>query len=109
MDQLAEWMARLCGGENGSAYDVLQGLEADSEAPRCLRLFGPLDEILDDQQTCVRARALILPAGNTRWDAGGRYASILDKYPAHIAEKRPVTAVSCVKVLPVRLPLEARS
>ena len=56
--------------------------------------------MLEDKNSLVRNRGLVLIAHNARWDIDRRLDRALDTYLAHILDEKPITARQCAAVLP---------
>ena len=56
--------------------------------------------MLENENSYIRTRALILIAANAKWDSGNQVDEIIDRYLAHITDPKPITARQCIQNLP---------
>ncbi|WP_349945854.1 hypothetical protein ABFV83_18130 [Lacrimispora sp. BS-2] len=56
--------------------------------------------MLQDSNSDVRTRGIILIAANTKWDRDNRIDEIIDELLKHVIVEKPVTVRQCIKVLP---------
>ena len=56
--------------------------------------------MLNDANSYIRSRAIILIADNARWDADFRLDEIIDEYLRHVTDDQPITARQCIQALP---------
>ena len=100
MDSTAELVANLRFSENKTAYGALKELTARSQASdQVYPFFDEFVSLLEDENSLVRNRGLVLIAHNARWDTAGKLDRALDSYLAHILDEKPITARQCVQNL----------
>jgi len=68
--------------------------------PLFIRFFESFVEMLDDVNSYIRTRGIILIAANAKWDVDYKIDEIIDKYLKHIMDDKSITARQCIKVLP---------
>lgn len=56
--------------------------------------------VLDNTNSYIRTRGIVLIAVNAKWDVDYKIDEIIDKYLKHIMDDKPITARQCIKVLP---------
>lgn len=64
------------------------------------RYFDVFAEMLNNPNSYIRARGLLLIAANAKWDEDFRIDEIIDDYLKHIMDEKPITSRQCIKVLP---------
>ena len=55
---------------------------------------------LENKNSFVRTRGLVLIAENAIWDEKGIIDRFFDSYLQHITDEKPITARQCIKLLP---------
>lgn len=60
-----------------------------------------LNDMLDNDNSYIRTRGLILLAYNAKWDKDYKMNEIIDKYLKHITDVKPITARQCIELLPI--------
>jgi len=100
MDSTAELVANLRFPENKAAYAALKELTARSRhSDQVYSYFDEFAAMLEDSNSLVRNRGLVLIAENARWDDSGKLKGILDQYLCHILDEKPITARQCIQNL----------
>ena len=99
-----------------SVQDLVDGLKDrdDKRAYRCLKqleeisirsaevypFFDTFAEMLNNTNSYIRTRGIVLIAVNARWDVDCKIDEIIDEYLEHILDDKPITARQCIKALP---------
>lgn len=97
-----ELLGLLTSRDNSQAYRALKALEEISAESNCL--YPHIDkfiEMANGGSSYVRTRGLALVAHNAKWDVDNRIDGIIDVYLEHVADKRPICARQCIKLLPL--------
>lgn len=98
---ISETFNLLSNKNNNVAYKALQELEAESAIlDSVYHYIDKLIDMLDDDNSYIRTRALTLIACNAKWDKDYKVDEIIDKYLQHITDVKPITARQCIKNLP---------
>lgn len=91
----------LVNKDDKMAYQCLKLLEdLSSRSSEVYRFFDTFAEMLNDENSYVRTRGIILIAANAKWDVDNKIDEIIDEYLKHITDEKPITARQCIKVLP---------
>ncbi|MDO5560239.1 MAG: SufBD protein [Oscillospiraceae bacterium] len=88
--------------DNRSACGALKKLQELSRASDSA--YCGMDEYADmmnDTNSYVRNRGLILFAENSRWDTDYKTDEYIDRYLEHITDAKPITARQCIQMLAV--------
>ena len=98
---IAETFESLFNKDNGAAYKALKELQKESEKTDCIYPYmDRLSDMLDNDNSYIRTRGLVLIACNAKWDKDYKIDEVIDKYLEHITDVKPVTARQCIKLLP---------
>ena len=62
--------------------------------------FDEFAAMLEDKNSYVKNRALLLIAANARWDKKGKTDQIIEIYLNLLADEKPVTVRQCIQALP---------
>lgn len=101
MDNIQELVNSLKHNDNKYAYQCLKQLEALSESSDAVYpYFEVFTEMLDDSNSYIRTRGIVLVAANAKWDKDYKIDEIIDNYLKHIMDDKPITARQCIKTLP---------
>ena len=57
--------------------------------------------MLEDDNSYIRNRGLILIAENSRWDIDNKVDEVLSQYLKHITDVKPITARQCIRGLEI--------
>ena len=57
--------------------------------------------MLDDPNSYIRTRGILLIAANAKWDIDYKIYEIIDSLLKHITDDKPITARQCIKSLPI--------
>lgn len=99
---IAETFEALFDKNNNVAYKALQELQKESvETDNVYPYMDRLGDMLDNDNSYIRTRALTLLAYNAKWDKDYKIDEVIDKYLNHITDVKPITARQCIKLLPV--------
>ena len=100
-DNTCELIDGLRNRDNKYAYECLKQLEDRcNDANTVYPYFDIFVEMLDDPNSYIRTRGIVLIAANAKWDIDYKIDEIIDKYLKHIIDDKPITARQCIKVLP---------
>ncbi|BCZ47884.1 hypothetical protein psyc5s11_39510 [Clostridium gelidum] len=101
MESTAELIERLYSKDNKVAYQALQMLETESEKSNTVyKFFDVFAEMIDNSNSYIRTRGIILISVNAKWDTENKIDEIIDDYLKHILDEKPITARRCIKALP---------
>ena len=99
---IAETFELLFDKNNNVAYKALQDLQKESEETDCVYPYmDRLSDMLDNDNSYIRTRGLILLAYNAQWDKDYKIDDVIDKYLKHNTDVKPITARQCIKLLPI--------
>ena len=99
---IAETFELLFDKNNNVAYKALQDLQKESEETDCVYPYmDRLSDMLDNDNSYIRTRGLILLSYNAKWDKDYKIDEVIDKYLKHITDVKPITARQCIKLLPI--------
>lgn len=101
MESISEMVELLYYGDNKIGYQALKYLEIESEKSK--EVYQYIDnfiEMIDNSNSYIRTRGLLLISCNAKWDKDNRIDEIIDKYLKHITDKSPITARKCIKAIP---------
>ena len=83
------------------AYECLKELVSASEKDcGVYQFFDTFAEMIDNENSYVRTRGLLLISANAKWDTDYKIDEIIDKYLSRIMDDKPITARQCIKALP---------
>ncbi|MCY6958394.1 SufBD protein [Clostridium brassicae] len=101
MNNITELVTALYSKDNKIAYKCLKLLEAESENSNSVyEFFDRFVEMMEDNNSYIRTRGLILIAANAKWDIDNKIDEIIDNYLKHVLDVKPITARQCIKSLP---------
>lgn len=99
--QIEELVEGLYQKDNKAAYEILLVLQQISEeGARIYPFFDTFAEMMQDENSYIRTRGLLLIAANARWDQDNKVDEVIDEYLKHILDEKPITARQCIKALP---------
>lgn len=94
-------MDGLLSNNNTEAYNCLKNLEAlSSISSDVYPFFDHFVEMLNNENSYIRTRGLLLIAANAKWDENNKIDEIIHKFLKCIADPKPITARQCIKSLP---------
>lgn len=92
----------LINCDDMQAYQCLKQLELESSQTAVVYpFFNIFVGMLNNTNSYIRTRGIILIAANAKWDVDYKLDEIIDKYLKHITDDKPITARQCIKALPV--------
>ena len=101
MKNISDLIKTLYSKDNNIAYKCLKLLELESEHSNAVyEFFDTFVEMIDDNNSYIRTRGLILISANAKWDIENKIDEIIDNYLKHILDVKPITARQCIKALP---------
>ena len=101
MENIKELVENLYSKDNKFAYENLKLLLSDSERSNSVyKYFDRFSLMLEDKNSYIRSRGIILISANAKWDKENKIEKIIDGYLKHIMDEKPITARQCIKVLP---------
>lgn len=101
MENIEELIEGLQNKDNNHAYSCLKQLLEESElSNKVYSHFDTFTQMMDDPNSFIRTRGLLLIAANARWDDNYKIDEIIDAYLKHITDEKPITSRQCIKVLP---------
>mgnify|MGYP000894748795 CR=1 FL=1 len=102
MDNIQELVYGLIDKNNEYAYQCLKQLQSESmNSDIIYSYFDSFTAMLDDSNSYIRTRGILLIAANTQWDKACKVNEIIDKLLEHIMDEKPITARQCIQVLPI--------
>jgi len=97
---MEELIKNLYNIDNKIAYRKLQELEELSKnSNEVYRYFDTFVEMLDNENSYIRTRGIVLISSNAKWDNANKINNIIDKFLIHIEDEKPITARQCIKSL----------
>ncbi|MDD4493354.1 MAG: SufBD protein [Eubacteriales bacterium] len=101
MDNIQEIVYGLRNKDDKYAYQCLKELESASmDSNIVYPYFDFFAAMLEDSNSYIRTKGLLLIAANARWDKDNKIDEIIDVYLKHIMDDKPITARQTIKVLP---------
>ena len=101
MENILEAVNGLFDKDDKAAYRRLKELVSASEQDNNVyQFFDTFADMLDDENSYIRTRGLLLISANAKWDTDNKIDEIIDKYLNHIMDDKPITARQCIKALP---------
>jgi len=101
MRNISELVNGLFDKNDKDAYNCFKELVSASEQSKDVyQFFDTFVEMMDNENSYVRTRGLLLISVNAKWDLGCKINGIIDKYLYYIMDDKPITARLCVKALP---------
>ena len=101
MDNHSELVNGLFDKNDKAAYKCLKELLSVSEKDNGVyQFFDTFADMIDNYNSYIRTRGLLLISANAKWDIDYRIDEIIDKYLRHIMDDKPITARQCIKALP---------
>jgi hypothetical protein len=101
MDNIGELIEGLQNKDNNYAYKCFMQLKEESELSKEIySYFDTFAQMVDNPNSFIRTRGLLLIAANAKWDDGNKIDEIIDAYLKHIMDEKPITSRQCIKALP---------
>jgi len=98
---ISELVNGLFNKDDKVAYKCLKELISASEQDNGVyQFFDTFADMIDNDNSYVRTRGLLLISANAKWDTDYKIDEIIDKFLCHIADDKPITARQCIKALP---------
>ena len=102
MNDIQELVSGLKDKNDKYAYQCLKQLELESlNSDAVYPYFDLLSAMLDDPNSYIRTRGILLIAANAKWDSDYKTDEIIDRLLKHIMDDKPITARQCIKSLPI--------
>ena len=99
--QAAELVEALRSKDETKAYQCFKLLEKESsDTDHVYPFFDLFADMIEDENSSVRTRGLLLIAANARWDTENKIDELIDSYLKHIEDVKPITSRQCIKALP---------
>jgi len=87
----------LVSSDSNLAYSSLKELICQSEkSNEVYQFFDTFVLMLDDKNSYVRTRGLLLIAANAQWDLDNKINKIIDKFLLYTADEKPITSRQCI-------------
>lgn len=91
----------LLNCDDKQAYHCLKQLEDKSScSDEVYPFFDTFVDMLNNTNSYIRTRGIVLIAANAKWDVDYKIDEIIDEYLKHIIDDKPITARQCIKALP---------
>lgn len=101
MDNIIGLVNGLLDKNDKAVYKCLKELLSISEQDnRVYQYFDTIADMIDNENSYIRTRGLLLISANAKWDVDYKIDEIIDKYLRHIMDDKPITARQCIKALP---------
>lgn len=101
MNDIQELVSGLRDKNDKYAYQCLKQLELESlNSDTVYPYFDLFSAMLDDSNSYIRTRGILLIAANAKWDSDYKIDEIIDSLLNHIMDVKPITARQCIKSLP---------
>lgn len=104
VDIVSDIQGLVCGLRDKNdkyAYQCLKQLESESmKSDAVYSYFDFFASMLNDPNSFIRTRGILLIATNAKWDKDYKIDVIIDSYLEHIMDYKPITARQTIKVLP---------
>lgn len=101
MNDIQELVSGLKDKNDKYAYQCLKQLELESlNTDAVYSYFDLFSAMLDDPNSYIRTRGILLIAANAKWDSDYKIDEIIDRLLKHIMDDKPITARQCIKSLP---------
>lgn len=101
MPNIQDQINGLTDHNDKEAYNCLKELEAKSSSSSGVYpFFDTFVTMLDNDNSYIRTRGILLIAANARWDIGNKIDKIIDKYLKCITDEKPITVRQFIKALP---------
>jgi hypothetical protein len=82
------------------AYAALKALTSESElSNKVYKHFDTFAKMLNDENSYIRTRGLLLIASNVKWDKENKFNKIVKKFLEHIEDEKPITSRQCIQSL----------
>ena len=100
-DEIKKQVELLKGKDSKQGYEALKLLVAASNGSGDVHSYmEEFFSMIDDSNSYIRTRALILIVENAKWDEEGRIEEEIERLLIHITDEKPITARQFIKLLP---------
>lgn len=101
MENIPGLIEKLHSKDNNIACNAMKALEKESECTNEIyQFFDQFADMINNSNSYVRNRGLILIAANAKWDEDNKIDEIIDEYLKHVTDDKPITSRQCIKGLP---------
>lgn len=101
MGDIQELVCGIRDKNDKYAYQCLKQLESESmNSDAVYPYFDFFAAMLDDSNSYIRTRGILLIAANAKWDKDGKIDKCIDSYLKHIMDIKPITARQTIQALP---------
>jgi len=101
MENVQELVHGLRDKNNEYAYQCLKQLLSESlNSDIVYSYFDTFAEMLDDPNSYIRTRGILLIAANAQWDKDFKIDEIIGELLEHVMDEKPITARQCIQALP---------
>ena len=91
VDDQSELVNGLFDKNDKVAYKCLKELLSASEKDNSVyRFFDTFASMIDNENSYIRTRGLLLISANAKWDSDNKIDEIIDKYLRHIMDDKPI-------------------
>lgn len=91
----------LLNKDNNIACNAMEEIKEESKnSPQYYTAINVFIDMLNNNNSYIRNRGLILIAANAKWDIDNIIDEIIDVYLKHITDDKPITARVCINCLP---------
>lgn len=102
MSDIKQLVKNLHHTDNSFAYKSFKQLVEESKKSNSVYpFFDDFIDMLEDDNSYIRNRGLILIAENSRWDVDNKVDEVINQYLKHIIDIKPITARQCIKGLEI--------
>ncbi|ABN07841.1 hypothetical protein Mlab_1680 [Methanocorpusculum labreanum Z] len=99
-EELEEDVRGLYSPDTKAAYASFLRLKAESEeGDSVYRFWDDFAGMMENENSYVRTRGLLLIAANAKWDTDHKLDGVLPQYLEHILDEKPITARQCISAL----------
>lgn len=100
-DEIKKQVELLKSKDSKQGYEALKLLVAASNGSGDVHSYmEEFFSMIDDSNSYIRTRALILIVENAKWDKEGRIEEEIERLLIHITDEKPITARQFIKLLP---------
>ncbi|MEA4973762.1 MAG: SufBD protein [Candidatus Metalachnospira sp.] len=101
MENIAELVSELCLKDANVACGALKKLTEECEENKeVYDFFDKYAEMIDNKNSYIRTRGLLLTAACAKWDSENKINEIIDKYLVHVTDEKPITSRQVIQALP---------
>src|SRR5690554_130482 len=98
MPNIQDLVDGLMNSDDNQAYQCLKQLKDKSScSAEIYEFFNTFAEMLNNTNSYIRTRGIVLIAANAKWDVDYKIDEIIDEYLKHIVDDKPITARQCIK------------